>query len=524
MGEVLYRQYRPQTFSEVINQDPIKRTLKNAVEAGNIAHAYLFTGPRGVGKTSLARILAKAANCLKLKGGEPCDACDNCVAIREGRFLDLIEIDAASNTGVDNIREIIEHVKFSPSSGKKKIIVIDEVHMLSKGAFNALLKTLEEPPAHAVFILATTELQKVPATIVSRTQRFDFRRLASSDIVPHLTAIAKKLKYRIADEALILVARASEGSLRDALSLLDQLASFTDGRATLEDAEDILGLPPFGMTQDFFDALITGGEAKSFAHVDSLIDRGFDMAQVISSLLQYLQMVASCKIQGAGQMESGLTPEDASRLREHASSATHEQLRRLLGRFIEAAEQMRYSKIPELPMQLAVMDFFAELQPQPSSTPSRAIPKADTRNIATTQNKRGRPAPQGALLDMREEIVGKWNELLEKMREYNHSLISSLRLASVIACDGETVTISFPYKFHKEAVEQRKNKLVVEAVMEEVYGRAFRLLCLVSAGGLDQKREATAEPRVVEVASSLGRADSLLDEAMKVFGKAEKPT
>src|SRR6185503_13162787 len=238
---VFYRIYRPKKFSEVIGQDAVVRTIQNAAKDGSFAHAYLFSGSRGVGKTTMARLLAKAANCQNLKDGEVCLACASCLAIAAGNFMDLVEIDAASNTGVDNIRELIEQVRFQPSSGRRKIYIIDEVHMLSRGAFNALLKTLEEPPEHVIFVLATTEIHKVPGTIISRTQRFTFGRVSAEHTMAALADIAKQEKLKVSDDALQIIARHAEGSLRDGLSLLGKVATLGSS-ISAEDVALLLGL------------------------------------------------------------------------------------------------------------------------------------------------------------------------------------------------------------------------------------------------------------------------------------------
>ena len=318
MGEVLYRKYRPKNFDEVLGQDIVKTIVRNAVAAGRVSHAYLFTGPRGVGKTTMARLLAKAVNCENPTDGDPDNQCQNCKLIQEGRFLDLIEIDAASYTGVDNVREIIDHVRFSPSMGKYKVFIIDEVHMLSKAAFNALLKTLEEPPAHVIFILATTDIQKVPPTIISRSQQFDFKRVSLADTSRLLKKILLDLGISMPEEAIVLVAQAADGSFRDALSILDQLISFTDGEITLAIAEEILGITRIAAGQKFLDMLIQNQTSDAVKFIKDLVFEGKDISQFLRNFLEYLRLVLLVKLDAQRLSDMGLTEEERAHLLSQA--------------------------------------------------------------------------------------------------------------------------------------------------------------------------------------------------------------
>ncbi|HEX4796414.1 MAG TPA: DNA polymerase III subunit gamma/tau [Humisphaera sp.] len=288
---VLARRYRSSTFDEVIGQDHVAQTLKKAIESGRIAHAYLFCGTRGVGKTSMARILAKALNCQKADGptATPCGKCASCVAIARGDDMDVIEIDAASNTGVDNIRELIENSQYRPAVSRFKVYIIDEVHMLSKSAFNALLKTLEEPPSHVKFILATTEAEKVLPTILSRCQRYDFRNIPSREIAGHLADICKKEKIKADEDALLMVAKAGAGSMRDSLSLLDRLLSVGEKHLTLENIEQLLGLPKAQLLFDLADAIGSGDVKAVLVQVDSMVQGGLSVDGLIVALVDHLR-------------------------------------------------------------------------------------------------------------------------------------------------------------------------------------------------------------------------------------------
>src|SRR5512140_2837133 len=289
MTQALYRKYRPKDWDEVVGQDHIVQTLKNAIAADRVAHAYLFAGSRGTGKTTLARLLAKAVNCLNTdRSKRPDNECENCKAVNENRFLDLIEIDAASNTSVDDVRDLRDKINFSPSQGKYKIYIIDEVHMLSTAAFNALLKTLEEPPPHAIFVLATTEIHKIPATVLSRCQRHEFRRVPVDEIIGQLKTIAAGENIKADEDALALIARQSAGGMRDAISLLDQLSS-TGDRITLSLAQTVLGTATSQTVLDVLSSISEHDPARGLESIHKALDGGADPRSLARQIVEYLR-------------------------------------------------------------------------------------------------------------------------------------------------------------------------------------------------------------------------------------------
>jgi DNA polymerase-3 subunit gamma/tau len=352
---MLHRQYRPTTWDEVVGQTHVVKTLKGALASERVGHAYLFAGPRGTGKTTLARILAKAANCTATKA-QPCNSCDACEAVATGTALDVIEIDAASNRGIDDVRELKETAGTAPAALARKAFIIDEVHMLSKDAFNALLKLLEEPPAHAMFILATTEPHKVLPTVLSRVQRFDLKKLTQKEIVEKLTRIAKAEKLKAQPEALAMLAAASDGALRDAEVMLTKLAG--QGAVTAEAARSTLGLVPIAWHATLAGHLAARDRAGAMRFLHELAAQGVDMDQLAKGLLEYLRMVMVTKIEPGIVASAGLALAEAqaTSLDEQAKTMDGKHLVQMIRSLTEARGRIRSSPIPSLPLELVVIE------------------------------------------------------------------------------------------------------------------------------------------------------------------------
>jgi DNA polymerase-3 subunit gamma/tau len=361
---VLYRKYRPQKFSEIIGQEHIVKTLTNSIGMESISHAYLFSGPRGSGKTTIARIFAKAINCqnIALASGsfEPCNKCPSCAEIMQGKSIDLVEIDAASHTGVDDIRELIEGIRFAPVNSKYKIFIIDECHQLSKSAANALLKTLEEPPSHAIFLLATTEAHKMLSTITSRCQRFDFKKLQILEIVKKMEFILKKESIKFEDSALSLIALNSRGSLRDAESLLDKCISFSSGDSalTVRGIKELLGIVEVGQIAGFVDSLISKDPKTAIFSLNSMIDNGIDLQEFSKTLIFYLRQGLLLKIhpEFLNIYNSGFSVPELEKLKIQMSAVNQKDIYGMLEFFIEAENKMKYSSLAQLPLELAIIN------------------------------------------------------------------------------------------------------------------------------------------------------------------------
>ena len=356
--QVSARKYRPGTFDDVIGQPHVVQTLTNAVATKRIAHAYLFSGTRGVGKTTVARILAKALNCERGPTSHPCDTCENCREITQGNSVDVIEIDGASNTSVDDVREIRENVKFTPFRGQFRVYIIDEVHMLSNSAFNALLKTLEEPPAHVVFIFATTEIHKIPATILSRCQHYNFRRIARTEIIERLRHVAAQDQLRLEERSFVALARASEGSMRDALSLLDQAIAYGGKAISHADLELLLGAVPQELVHELVKAIIAQDSPAALASLANLLDRGHDLRAFCAEVVEHIRnLLVAAVVPGTVELRSLIetSEEDLNQLSMNAKTLTPEQLQELVTIFIQAEDSLRFSSHPRFVMETAAI-------------------------------------------------------------------------------------------------------------------------------------------------------------------------
>jgi DNA polymerase-3 subunit gamma/tau len=394
MTQALYNKWRPQKWEEIIGQQHVVQTLRNAVAGNRVVHAYLFAGPRGTGKTTAARLLAKAVNCLdEDPSARPCNKCAHCIAVNENRFLDLIEIDAASNTSVDDVRALRDKINFSPNEGTYKVYIIDEVHMLSTQAFNALLKTLEEPPAHAIFILATTEMHKIPATVLSRCQRYEFRRLSMDDIVGQLKNIASNEKLTAEPEALTLIARQSSGGMRDAISLLDQMAS-SGQEITLGMTQIVLGTATNQTVLDMFRAVLEHNPSGGINSIHAALDAGTDPRLLARQVVDYLRELLLIQMGNTAQVD--LAADTRDQAERHATAFSHVDVLRMIKAFNEAAVDLRGGWQPSLPLELAlaeVMDFPANVkQPDPKPGTKPALPQQKTAQVLYQSNSPAHPA------------------------------------------------------------------------------------------------------------------------------------
>ncbi len=499
--EALYRKWRSRSFDDLVGQEPVVRTLRNAVASGRVAHAYLFAGPRGTGKTSLARILAKAINCLLPETERPCDRCDACRAIAEGRAVDVIEIDAASNRGVDDIRSLRDKVNFRPVELRNKVYIIDEAHQLTREAFNALLKTLEEPPPNTLFVLATTQPQDVPATIVSRCQRFEFHRIPTAVIVSRLRQVAEAEGILVEEAAIESLARSARGSLRDALSLLDQVASSGISPVTLEDVRLLLGQVSGDTVAGILTDLGQGNLNAALSGLRRAVYEGADVRQLCIEILEGLRQAFVVAI--SGDPEGGTF--DAQAARRIAQAMDVVALQRAIRAFSRAESALRFRTDDALPLELAAIEIVV---PEPIDQGASSVPRVDGEQLSTGEGKvvsmpttvhsRSQPVfrPQTAQPSTREgraqpstegevEVIAsdpqaqalarQWARVLEDMRPTDRRLEALLKSCQPLRVDGDLVTLGFYYEFHQRKVDEPQNRVLVERVLSRVMGRSVKV-------------------------------------------------
>ncbi|TCL55139.1 DNA polymerase-3 subunit gamma/tau [Hydrogenispora ethanolica] len=538
--QTLYRRWRPGTFEDVVGQQHVVTTLYHAIEKGRVAHAYLFTGPRGTGKTSIAKIFAKALNCLEPQGAEACDHCANCSRISEGTFLDVIEIDAASNRGIDEIRDLREKVRFAPAEGKYKIYIIDEVHMLTTEAFNALLKTLEEPPQFVVFILATTEIHKIPVTILSRCQRFDFKRFTVAEIKGRLSRIlTAEGVTEWSDRGLELIAEHAEGGMRDALGLLEQVLAHGQGRLAEETVRAILGLTSEEAVAALAAAISSHNTGGALAVLSRVNQEGKDIYQFGRSLVGHFRDLLLAEVSGAGD-----------------GSGSAADLLRAIEVLADATYEVKRSQQSSLPLELALIKLtapgldYAGLEqrlarlerlldgqavplaaaPQPpalapaisgpkeasvSSQPELHRPQSPVPAPESTPPQTAPPATagSGAKFD--------WNEFLEAVKKKKRTLAALIQEGKPLQWDEEQLIVGLPpnLKFHLENLSLAQNRELLESILHEVTGKQVRISCVPATEGTPEAkagRSAPAAPAAPSVPEPLAKA-------MAIFGGEVKP-
>ena len=491
-SKTFYLKYRPQKVSE-LDLVEVRENLQKILNSQKIPHALLFSGPKGTGKTSAARIVAKTINCpKKTKADEPCGKCEICQEITSGSLLDLIEIDAASNRGIDDIRSLREKIKLSPARCQYKVYIIDEVHMLTTEAFNALLKTLEEPPAHAVFILCTTEPQKLPKTIISRCLELKFRRSKPEELVHSLERVVKGEKLVLEKGVLELIAQRADGSFRDGQKILDQLAS-AGGKVSLLETQKLLGQIEELRPEKLLGFLAANDLKASFLEIDRIVNFGADLEVYLQSLLEKLRLIL-LKMIGV-EINNGQEAEIIVGLDKP-------QIISLINNFTKAASEMKFTPIPQLPLELVAVEWCTEnkIDEGKAQQVVKSEEKENTKTVLRETKAEAQALPPSEEANGVAAIVAKWGDLLQGVKPLNHSVEALLRAARPLKMDHGFLTLEVFYKFHKERLDSEKCRVIVEEVASQLLGNPVKLKCVLGA-----KNHLPAEKNddIIEIASEI---------------------
>lgn len=501
MYMALYRKWRPKKFEDICGQEQITTTLKNQIKADQLSHAYLFCGTRGTGKTSTAKLLAKAVNCFNPIDGNPCDDCESCNTVNHGNSMDVFEIDAASNRRIEDIRDLREAVKFAPAMGKYKVYIIDEVHMLTNEAFNALLKTLEEPPAYVIFILATTEPHKLPATILSRCQRFDFKRLVLDNIMDRLTYICKEENIKAEDDALRLIARNSDGAMRDAISIMDQCAVFGKMSIRYDDVLKVLGIVNDEYLFKMADTILEESSSKAMLLLQEISREGKDMSQFARDLLNHYRNLLMAKLVDQAEEVIDLSRETISMLKEQSSRYGRDNIIRCINILSDLTAEIKWSPQPKIILEVAIIKM-CKLQKDmsPDGLLSRiekleeALAKGEISITAVPEEKKAKKekekeekkedkkapekAKKAAPKPLPPEIMEKWDGFIQEIRNRKKmKLRTYLALCKPTVVDGEKVMLCFTRQdsFSKEAVEKADTKKEIEEIAGEYFAKPIMI-------------------------------------------------
>ena len=506
----LYRKWRPQTFEDIIGQKHITQTLINAISLNRISHAYIFSGPRGVGKTTTARILAKSLNCIKGPTPHPCNKCERCIRITDGYSMDVIEIDGASNRGIDDIRDLRNKVKFAPAEGKYKVYIIDEVHMLTTEAFNALLKTLEEPPSHVIFIFATTNPHKIPSTILSRCQWFNFRRISLADIVAKLKMIAKDEELNINDKTLNMIARSSTGSMRDAESTLDQIIAYCGKEITSQSIREVLGIIEEEVFFEFIEAIIKDDTLKGIEIINRTSDLGGDASQFIKNLMEYVHNLSLAKVCQKEILNlQGIFTEDRERLLKQSKTIKLEKLFNIVDYLAEVERKMRYTRHPWILLEMLVIKFTAgenyslkEVEEEKDEyfldfSAKKDVSESGKKNAVTREEvppkkkiqdkvkTKEDPPIQAKEVSTDLDFNQIWGTILNKIKKTKMSVYSFIIANNLITIENNKLIIGFDkkYTFHKESLEKQNNKILLQELIKEETGRLLTIECIINDNG-----------------------------------------